>query len=174
MPDFGYIEDMHGFWSIWYFFVIRCSWKVRSTKLVELVSNKNLSSISCMKCRSVGGKYMHFMTANTHRLRNSTAYCRLHPPLINPTFRWATAPLDLPAATPKYPWLSPWRRNDHHSAGGQRAAASPGLRAPAEPLWLLGLAGQAGPQAENGPCTILHLIKFQIHFLIKSQEIWLN
>jgi hypothetical protein len=26
-------------------------------KLMELVSNKHLSSISCMKCRYVGGKY---------------------------------------------------------------------------------------------------------------------
>jgi hypothetical protein len=31
---------------------------------MELVSNRHLSSISCMKCRYVGGKYMHFMTAN--------------------------------------------------------------------------------------------------------------
>jgi hypothetical protein len=32
---------------------------------VELVSsNEHLSSISCMKCRYVGSKYMHFMTPN--------------------------------------------------------------------------------------------------------------
>jgi hypothetical protein len=65
MPYFGHIEDMHGFWSIWCFFVIWCSWNGRSTKLVELISNKHLSSISWMKYRYVGGKYMHFMTANT-------------------------------------------------------------------------------------------------------------
>jgi hypothetical protein len=65
MPYFRHIEDMHGFWCIWYFSVIRCSWNGRSTKVVELVSNKHLSSISWMKCRYVGGKYMHFMTANT-------------------------------------------------------------------------------------------------------------
>jgi hypothetical protein len=34
---------------------------------VELISNKHLSSISCMKCRYVGSKYMHFMTANSHK-----------------------------------------------------------------------------------------------------------
>jgi hypothetical protein len=53
------------FWYIWCFSVIWCSWKGRSTKLVELVSNNHLSSVSWMKCRYVGGKYMHFMTANT-------------------------------------------------------------------------------------------------------------
>jgi hypothetical protein len=31
---------------------------------MELVSNRHLSSISYIKCRYVGGKYMHFMTAN--------------------------------------------------------------------------------------------------------------
>jgi hypothetical protein len=31
---------------------------------VELVSNRHLSSISCMKYRYVGGKYMHFMIAS--------------------------------------------------------------------------------------------------------------
>jgi hypothetical protein len=65
MPSFGHNEDMHGFWSIWCFSDIQCSRNVRSTKLVELVSNKHLSSISWMKCRYVGGKYMHFMTTNT-------------------------------------------------------------------------------------------------------------
>jgi hypothetical protein len=65
MPYFGHNEYMHGFWSIWCFFVIRCSWNGRSIKLVELISNKHLSSISWMKYRYVGTKYMHFMTANT-------------------------------------------------------------------------------------------------------------
>jgi hypothetical protein len=65
MPYFGHIEDMHGFWSIWCFSIIQYSWNGRSSKLVELVSNKHLYSISWMKCRYVGGKYMHFMTANT-------------------------------------------------------------------------------------------------------------
>jgi hypothetical protein len=64
MPYFRHIEDMNVFWSIWCFSVIRCSWNGRSTKLVELVSNKHISSISWMKFRYVGGKYMHFMTAN--------------------------------------------------------------------------------------------------------------
>jgi hypothetical protein len=46
---------------------------------VELVSNRHLSSISCMKCSYVGGKYMHFMTANSqvalqfHRQHDSAA-----------------------------------------------------------------------------------------------------
>jgi hypothetical protein len=31
---------------------------------MELVSNKHLSSISCMEYSYVGGKYIHFMTAN--------------------------------------------------------------------------------------------------------------
>jgi hypothetical protein len=31
---------------------------------MELISNKHISSISRMKCRYVGDKYMHFMTAN--------------------------------------------------------------------------------------------------------------
>jgi hypothetical protein len=56
---FGYNEDMYGFWSIWYFSAIRCSLSI------VLVSNEHLSSISWMKCRYVGVKYMHFMTANT-------------------------------------------------------------------------------------------------------------
>jgi hypothetical protein len=46
MPYFGHNENMHGFWSMWCFSVIQCSWNGRSTKLVELVSNKHLSSIS--------------------------------------------------------------------------------------------------------------------------------
>jgi hypothetical protein len=45
MPYFGHIEDMNRFWSIWCFSIIRCSSNGRSTKLVELVSNKHLSSI---------------------------------------------------------------------------------------------------------------------------------
>jgi hypothetical protein len=65
-PGFGHDEDMYGFWSIWYFSVIRYSWNCISTKLV---SNRHLCSISCMKCRYVGGKYMHFMTANTPTVR---------------------------------------------------------------------------------------------------------
>jgi hypothetical protein len=71
-PGFGHNEDIYGFWSIWCFSVIRCSENGKSTKLVKLVSNKHLSSISWMKYRYVGGKYMHFMTANTplpHTLR---------------------------------------------------------------------------------------------------------
>jgi hypothetical protein len=65
MTYFGHNEDMHRFWSIWCFLIIRCSSNGRSTKLVELISNKHISSISLMKYRYVGGKYMHFMTANT-------------------------------------------------------------------------------------------------------------
>jgi hypothetical protein len=65
MPYFGHNEDMHGFWSIWWFSIIRCSWNGRSTRLVELVSNMHQSSISWMKCRYVGAKYVHFVTANT-------------------------------------------------------------------------------------------------------------
>jgi hypothetical protein len=64
MSYFGHNEDMHGFWSIWCFSIIWCSWNGRSTKLVKLVSNKHLSSISWMKCRYVHSKYMHFMIAN--------------------------------------------------------------------------------------------------------------
>jgi hypothetical protein len=64
MPYFWHNEDMHGFWSIWCFSIIWCFWNGRPTKLVELVINKHLSSISWMKCRYVDGKYMHFRTAN--------------------------------------------------------------------------------------------------------------
>jgi hypothetical protein len=74
MPYFGHIEDMHGFWSIWCFSVTRYSWNGRSTKLIELVSNKHISSISWMKYRYVGGKYIHFMTANKPLVH--------HPPLF--------------------------------------------------------------------------------------------
>jgi hypothetical protein len=72
-PSFAHNKDMYGFWTICFLSIIRCSWNGRSTKLVELVSNRHLSSISCMKCRYVGSKYMLFMTANTppptHTLR---------------------------------------------------------------------------------------------------------
>jgi hypothetical protein len=46
IPYFGHIEDMHGFWSILCFSIIRCSWNGRSTKLMKLVSNNHLSSTS--------------------------------------------------------------------------------------------------------------------------------
>jgi hypothetical protein len=75
MSYFGHNEDMHGFWSIWCFFIIRCSWNGRSTKLVELISNRHLSSISWMKCRYVGGKYMYFMTANTPPTHTHLEFC---------------------------------------------------------------------------------------------------
>jgi hypothetical protein len=65
MHYFGHIEDTHGFWSMWCFSVIWCSWNGRSTKLMELVSNKHVSSISLTKCRYVGGKYLNFITANS-------------------------------------------------------------------------------------------------------------
>jgi hypothetical protein len=68
-PGFGHNEDMYGFWFIWCFFDIQCSWNGKPTKLVELVSNKHLSSISWMKCRYVGGEYMYYMTTNTPTLR---------------------------------------------------------------------------------------------------------
>jgi hypothetical protein len=71
-PGFGQNEDMYGFWSIWWFFVIWCSWNGRSTKLVERVSNGHLSSIFCMKCRHVGGKYMYFMATNTPHTHTHT------------------------------------------------------------------------------------------------------
>jgi hypothetical protein len=64
MSYFRHNEDMHGFWSIWCFSIIQCSWNGKSTKLVELVSNKHLSSISWLKSRYVGGRYVYFMTAN--------------------------------------------------------------------------------------------------------------
>jgi hypothetical protein len=53
MYYFGYNKDMHGFWSIWCISIIRCSWNGKSTKLMELISNKHLSSISWMKYRYV-------------------------------------------------------------------------------------------------------------------------
>jgi hypothetical protein len=69
MPYFRHIKDMHRFCSIWYFFVIRCSWNGKSRKLMELVSNKHLSSISWMKFGYVGGRYVYFMITNTPTLR---------------------------------------------------------------------------------------------------------
>jgi hypothetical protein len=48
---------------------------VDQQKLVELVSNKHLSSISWMKCRYVGCKYIHFMTASINiNVLNSKKY----------------------------------------------------------------------------------------------------
>jgi hypothetical protein len=43
---------------------IRCSCSDNSTKLVKLICNKHLSSISYMKVRYVGSENMCFMTAN--------------------------------------------------------------------------------------------------------------
>jgi hypothetical protein len=68
MPYFGHNKDMHEFCSIWCFSFIRCSWNGRSTKLVEVVSNKHIYSLYWMKCMYVDGKYMHFITANTQAL----------------------------------------------------------------------------------------------------------
>jgi hypothetical protein len=68
---------MHGFWSIWCFFIIRCSWNGRLTKLVELVSNKHISSISWIKYRYVGSKYMHFMTANSYCCADRLWWCKV-------------------------------------------------------------------------------------------------
>jgi hypothetical protein len=65
MSYFWHNEDIHGFWAIWCFSIIRCSWNGKSTKLMELISNKHLSSISWMKCRYLGGRYIYFITANT-------------------------------------------------------------------------------------------------------------
>jgi hypothetical protein len=75
MPYFGHIEDMHGFWSIWCFSVIPCSWNGRSTRLVEPISYKHLSSICWIKCRYVGSKYMHFMTTNTPPTHTHLEFC---------------------------------------------------------------------------------------------------
>jgi hypothetical protein len=46
----------------------------RSTKLIELISNSHLSSISCMKCRYVGGKYLHFMIVNTGKVTGGLGF----------------------------------------------------------------------------------------------------
>jgi hypothetical protein len=48
---------------------------------MELVSNRHLSSISCMKCRYLGSKYAHFMTANTSVRHESAWGCRFLPTL---------------------------------------------------------------------------------------------
>jgi hypothetical protein len=46
---------------------------------MELVSNRHLSSISCMKCSYVGSKYMHFVTANSSYTEYRQTVChRLH------------------------------------------------------------------------------------------------
>jgi hypothetical protein len=37
MPYFGHIEDMHGFWSIWCFSIIWCSWNGKSTNSWNLL-----------------------------------------------------------------------------------------------------------------------------------------
>jgi hypothetical protein len=50
-----------------------CSGGTGMDKLVELISNKHLSSISLMKCRYDGGKYMHFMTAKSIRTHPTPA-----------------------------------------------------------------------------------------------------
>jgi hypothetical protein len=73
-PGFGRNEDICGFWSIWYLSIIRCSWNGRSTKLIELISNSHLSSISCMKCRYVDGKYLHFMIVNTGKVTSGLGF----------------------------------------------------------------------------------------------------
>jgi hypothetical protein len=74
IPSYHILCDYALFWIYWRYawilvhmmlFVIRCSWNGRSTKLVELVSIKHVSPISWVKCRYVGGKYLHFMTAIT-------------------------------------------------------------------------------------------------------------
>jgi hypothetical protein len=62
---FGHNEDMHGFWSILCFSIIRCSWNGKSTKLMELVSKKHPASISWIKFGYVCSRYVYFMTTNT-------------------------------------------------------------------------------------------------------------
>jgi hypothetical protein len=47
---------------------------------MKLISNKHLSSISYMKYRYIDGKYMHFMTANTHRRRRRPSAQLVWPP----------------------------------------------------------------------------------------------
>jgi hypothetical protein len=69
-------------------------------KFVELVSTRHLSSISCIKCRYVGGKYMHFMTANTHHLLPSPA-SSVTATLPGHRHRRAPPPLRLPRTKPK-------------------------------------------------------------------------
>jgi hypothetical protein len=59
---------------------------------MELISNKHLSSISCMKCRYVGGKYTHFMTANTPPPHTHTHTLRA---LLIPEQRRELNPVDI-------------------------------------------------------------------------------
>jgi hypothetical protein len=54
----------------------------QSSDVGMLVVNMHLSSISCMKCRYVGGKYMHFMSTNNleeedfeHQLARNLGKC---------------------------------------------------------------------------------------------------
>jgi hypothetical protein len=49
---------------------IRCSCNDNSTKLIEIISNKHLSSISYMKLGHVGGKNGCFMTANKYMTKD--------------------------------------------------------------------------------------------------------
>jgi hypothetical protein len=56
---------------------------------MKLISNRHISSTSCMKCRYVGCKYMHFMTANTQpksavndRLQNNDRAAHLQTALV--------------------------------------------------------------------------------------------
>jgi hypothetical protein len=79
MSYFRHNEDMHEFWSIWCFSVIWCSWNGKSTKLVELVSNKHISSMSWMKFGYVGGKYVYFMTVNSGRRQLRAKIVKLTP-----------------------------------------------------------------------------------------------
>jgi hypothetical protein len=86
IPSYHIISDYALFWTYWRYawilvhmrlFVIWCSWNGRSTKVI---SNKNLSSISCMKYNYVGGKSMHFMTTNIrHPSRRPPSS---HPPAL--------------------------------------------------------------------------------------------
>jgi hypothetical protein len=39
---------------------------------MELISNRHLYSLSCMKDRYVGSKYMHFMTTNNYMKESET------------------------------------------------------------------------------------------------------
>jgi hypothetical protein len=54
------------------------------------VSNRHLSSISCMKCRYVGDKYMHFMSANNDIGRPGSGRCVSYGSLP----AWQNAPTD--------------------------------------------------------------------------------
>jgi hypothetical protein len=59
---------------------------------MELISNRHLSSIFCMKCRYVGGKYVHFMTANNHQSVLDSSYIEFLV-MHSPTFADAFDPL---------------------------------------------------------------------------------